>query len=236
MKLEIQHIEHIKLEFAKMQTNVDFLSLLNYVKVVIYGDKTFLFKIENINFYLSLRKQHKSESSIKSKFLLRILADLKLEYNLKTKGYKTFEIKKKSGATRILHAPNNGLKEIQKCINIILQVMFAPHSAATGFVNGKSIVDNATIHCKQNYVYNIDLKDFFPSIEQARFWKRLQYPPFNLKPQLDSNDYVQLVLKKGVEEAEAKKNERLKLANTIASLCFTEIEVERKMQMEYLKK
>lgn len=29
-----------------------------------------------------------------------------------------------------------------------------------------------------NYVFNLDLKDFFPSIEQARVWKRLQLEPF----------------------------------------------------------
>jgi hypothetical protein len=45
---------------------------------------------------------------------------------------------------------------------------------------GKSIVDNAKIHVGNNYVYNIDLKDFFPSIDQARVWKCLQLSPFNL--------------------------------------------------------
>jgi hypothetical protein len=49
-----------------------------------------------------------------------------------------------------------------------------------GFVRNKSIVDNAKLHVGSRYVYNIDLKDFFPSIDQARVWKCLQLKPFNL--------------------------------------------------------
>jgi hypothetical protein len=36
-------------------------------------------------------------------------------------------------------------------------------------------------HIGQNYVFNIDLENFFSSIEQARVWKRFQLPPFNFK-------------------------------------------------------
>lgn len=49
-----------------------------------------------------------------------------------------------------------------------------------GFVRNRSIVDNAKVHAASKYVYNIDLKDFFPSIDQARVWKCLQLKPFNL--------------------------------------------------------
>ena len=49
-----------------------------------------------------------------------------------------------------------------------------------GFVPGKSVVDNAVLHVGKNYVFNIDLKDFFPSITQPRVWKRLQLQPLNI--------------------------------------------------------
>jgi retron-type reverse transcriptase len=94
--------------------------------------------------------------------------------------YHSFTLKKKSGGTRTIHAPVNGLKAIQRSLAFILQCVFEPHPAANGFVMGKSIVDNAKIHVGNNYVYNIDLKDFFPSIDQARVWKCLQLSPFNL--------------------------------------------------------
>ncbi len=35
------------------------------------------------------------------------------------------------------------------------------------------------MHTNQNYVFNIDLKDFFPSIDIKRVWNRLQRAPFN---------------------------------------------------------
>ncbi len=92
-----------------------------------------------------------------------------------------------------------------KCLNMVLQCVYEPHKAATGFVLDKSIVTNAKQHTGSLYVYNIDLKDFFPSVDQARFWGRLQHPPFNLN----------------------EERNRLDIANIIAGLCFQEMEVER---------
>jgi hypothetical protein len=66
-------------------------------------------------------------------------------------------------------------------LSFILQCVFEPHKAAMGFVRNRSIVDNAKLHAGSNYVYNIDLKDFFPSVDQARVWKCLQLKPFGLK-------------------------------------------------------
>ncbi|MDD4107169.1 MAG: reverse transcriptase domain-containing protein [Bacteroidales bacterium] len=119
--------------------------------------------------------------------------------------YKVFTIKKKSGGVRIINSPVNILKSFQWSLNVLLQEVFEPHKAATGFKAGNSIVDNARPHVNMNYVFNIDLKDFFSSIDQARIWKRLQFPPFNLN----------------------KETGRLEIANRIAALCCTEMEVER---------
>lgn len=92
-------------------------------------------------------------------------------------------------------------------MNIILQTVYQPHlnKAATGFAPNRSILDNAKIHAVSNYVYNIDLKDFFLSIDQARIWGRLKRHPFNLNEQ----------------------SNRIGLNNIISSLCCHEIEVER---------
>ncbi len=48
-----------------------------------------------------------------------------------------------------------------------------------GFTEGRSVVTNAQKHIGHNYVFNTDLKDFFPSIDKSRVWKRLQLAPFN---------------------------------------------------------
>jgi retron-type reverse transcriptase len=64
-------------------------------------------------------------------------------------------------------------------INELLRSMYTPSEYAMGFTDGRSVVTNANIHIGMEYVFNIDLKDFFPSIHQARVWKRLQVTPFN---------------------------------------------------------
>jgi hypothetical protein len=156
MKLEEKHIAEIKAAFERMQSKEDLLHLLNAVKPLIYGDKTVPFKLKQLTWHANPK--------------------------LGGKRYTSFQVKKKSGSERTIHAPVNGLKAIQKTLALILQCVFEPHEAATGFVRKKSIVDNANIHVGRRYVYNIDLKDFFFSIEQARVWKMLQLKPFNLSP------------------------------------------------------
>ena len=155
MKIEQKHIDKIKIAFSKMQSKGDLLNLLNEAKPFVYGEKAVPFELKQLTWYANPK--------------------------LSGKRYTEFKIKKKSGSDRLIHAPVRGLKAIQKTFSFILQCVFEPHKAATGFVRDKSIVDNARVHAGSNYVYNIDLKDFFSSIDQARVWKCLQLPPFNLK-------------------------------------------------------
>jgi hypothetical protein len=63
-------------------------------------------------------------------------------------------------------------------IATILQAIYNPTVHTMGFVPGKSIVDNAKMHIGMNYVFNIDLKDFFPSFNFSRIYARLQVRPF----------------------------------------------------------
>jgi len=171
MKITEENKEFIKKKFDSMTNKEDLLELLNYTKGLIYGEKVYPFKIKHLNYHSSPKARGNQ--------------------------YFQFEIKKKSGKSRIINAPSDGLKSLQKCINIILQTVYESEllDVATGFVPGKSILDNAKLHIGKNYVYNIDLKDFFPSIDQARFWKRLQYHPFNLNDE-DPN-LLTLQLKEG---------------------------------------
>lgn len=96
------------------------------------------------------------------------------------KRYSQFIVKKKSGGERIINAPVNQLKNILKALNFIIQLVCEPSEHATGFVLEKSIVDNAKIHVNSNYVYNIDLKDFFHSFDRNRVKLWFMKAPFNL--------------------------------------------------------
>lgn len=94
--------------------------------------------------------------------------------------YKQFVIPKKSGGKRTITAPQRGCFRLMlSALNELFKALYTPSVYAMGFTEGRSIVTNADVHKNQNYVFNIDLKDFFPSIRQPRVWKRLQLPPFN---------------------------------------------------------
>lgn len=94
--------------------------------------------------------------------------------------FNQFKIKKKTGGYRQITAPKNkNFTLLLRCVNEIFKSIYTPSNYAMGFTEGRSVVANADAHKGQNYILNIDLKDFFPSIGQARVWKRLQIEPFN---------------------------------------------------------
>ena len=263
MKLEQAHIDQIRAAFEKMQSREDLLHVLNEAKPLVYGDKAVPFDLKQLTWYANPK--------------------------LGRKRYAEFKIKKKSGDERCIHAPVKGLKSLQKTLSFVLQCVYEPHNAAMGFVRDRSIVDNAKLHVGSKYVYNIDLKDFFPSVDQARVWKCFQLKPFNLnkassvepqymkwedfkKEHLKTDEPVTFLKGKGrmftntpygtlyvANNFDKEKDKyillgssslktkagkslegtlwlvnkipdtsRLDIANIIASLCCTEMEVERK--------
>lgn len=93
--------------------------------------------------------------------------------------YRSFMIpKKKKGKFRKIDAPCRELRNVQRALNLVFQLIYTPHEAAMGFVPKRSVVTNAQVHLGQKFVYNIDLKDFFPSITSGRLYKRLLVKPF----------------------------------------------------------
>lgn len=88
--------------------------------------------------------------------------------------------KKKKGEFRTIDAPEPTLKYIQQGLNLVLQTIYSPHSAAMGFVSHRSVVTGARMHIGQQFVYNIDLKDFFHTVTSGRLYSRLTTKPFNL--------------------------------------------------------
>jgi len=84
--------------------------------------------------------------------------------------YSSFTIKKASGKTREIRAPEFPLKYIQRQIydNILAPVKL--HPACHGFCKGRSTITNAYAHTAKEVVINIDLQDFFPSISAGRVY------------------------------------------------------------------
>ena len=78
--------------------------------------------------------------------------------------YVRFAVKKRSGGERVLSAPHRKLKAIQRWILAEVLSKIPLENPAHGFVPGRGIVSNATPHVGRQFVVNLDLKDFFPSV------------------------------------------------------------------------
>ena len=86
--------------------------------------------------------------------------------------YTEFQIPKNNGKFRNISAPNKYLKIIQKKLKEVLEECYNEiqinKNASHGFLKNKSIYTNSNFHKNKRYVLNIDLKDFFPSINFGR--------------------------------------------------------------------
>ena len=132
----------------KVHDRYSLLVLLNRLKEDDLGDKAYPFTMAQLNYFChpSRNAQH----------------------------YVNFTIPKRSGGVREISAPQKMLKSMLTYVNVILQALYEPSPAAMGFVPGRSVVENAKAHVRMNYVLNLDLSYFFPSIPQARVWGALQ--------------------------------------------------------------
>jgi hypothetical protein len=180
MKIRKEDILVVREKFACMQTKEDLLDLLNQAKDIYYGEACQPIALNKLTYY-------SNPALVKNR-------------------YRQFTLKKKTGGVRIINAPDKGLNAILKVLNFVLQCIVEPHNAATGFILNKSIVDNAKTHVGKNYVYNIDLKDFFHSFDR----KWVKYG-FMIKP---------FILGK----------EREELAFLLASLCTHPFEIDGQMK------
>ena len=96
--------------------------------------------------------------------------------------YRNFEIPKRSGGTRLISAPKGYVRDWQYKLLPVLQNHYATPPNAHGFVSDRSVVSNAKVHANQNLVLNIDLEDFFPSVNFGRVRGLFMAAPFHMGP------------------------------------------------------
>ena len=77
-------------------------------------------------------------------------------------------IAKRSGGLRLLEAPKQKLKQMQRQILVEILNAIPTHEAAHGFHPGRSIRTFAAPHCGKRVVLRMDIRDFFPSISAGR--------------------------------------------------------------------
>lgn len=89
----------------------------------------------------------------------------------------TFKITSKNGKVRDITAPNEDLKIILKRINTIFQKTYDSRNSEfqVAYKKGKSIKDNSDPHTEHNYVFKIDLHNFFPSCKRKYVYHYVTY-------------------------------------------------------------
>lgn len=96
--------------------------------------------------------------------------------------YTDFLIKKRSGGNRTISAPVPELKRVQKHLAQLLNDCITEsdtrrgvkNTLSHGFRPKHSIMTNAMQHRKHRYVFNVDLHDFFGTINFGRVWRFLE--------------------------------------------------------------
>jgi retron-type reverse transcriptase len=107
--------------------------------------------------------------------------------------YFPFQIQKRSGGVRTINAPAADLKKLQARLSNLLQDCIADinegkkisGAISHGFRRKRSIITNARCHRGKRWVFNIDLEDFFDTINFGRvrgFF--LKNRNFNLVPEV----------------------------------------------------
>jgi RNA-directed DNA polymerase len=97
--------------------------------------------------------------------------------------YRTFLLAKRSGSYRVIQEPRQRLKDLQlKALAYIDAKAGPPKPCVHGFLPARSIVTNARHHLNGNpyHLLNLDLQDFFPSINFYRARGVFRKQPFLL--------------------------------------------------------
>ena len=82
--------------------------------------------------------------------------------------YHRYDIAKKSGGRRNISAPKAELAKAQQWVLEQILERFSFEPEAHGFITDRSIVSNASPHVGRKLVVNLDLADFFPTINLPR--------------------------------------------------------------------
>jgi hypothetical protein len=82
--------------------------------------------------------------------------------------YHRWTVPKRDGTPRLISAPKPDLKRAQRWILANVTERLPVHSAAHGFLAGRSIVTNARVHAGAHTIVKLDIEGFYPAITYRR--------------------------------------------------------------------
>jgi retron-type reverse transcriptase len=98
------------------------------------------------------------------------------------KKYRTVANPKRKGGLRELNVPMPFLKLVQRKLADVLLQIYRPLPGVHSFIKDDGIKKNAEPHKESTWVFTVDLKDFFPSINFGRVRGLFLNKPFNFNP------------------------------------------------------
>lgn len=122
-----------------------------------------------------------------------LIPKTKLDYLIRSAPYryKVYQITKRSGTgLRTIAQPAKEVKKIQYWVIDHIFPSFPIHQAASAYIKGKNIFQNAEAHSTKPYLLKLDFKDFFPSIKGNDF---LKYSQTNNSLSLSETDLNRLI-------------------------------------------
>jgi RNA-directed DNA polymerase len=93
--------------------------------------------------------------------------------------YQAFEIKKKGGGTRKILAPRGGLRTLQRRLAKLFLAQYKVRPNVHSYALKRSVITNAETHAGSKHILNIDLTDFFDSINFGRVRGMLMAQPYS---------------------------------------------------------
>jgi RNA-directed DNA polymerase len=98
--------------------------------------------------------------------------------------YRTFTVRKRRGGLRVLSEPMRTLKIAQQRLNQVFQAVYLARPPVHGFIIERSILTNAQAHTRKRFVFNVDLEDFFPTINFGRVRGLFIKVPYKCTPRV----------------------------------------------------
>jgi len=94
--------------------------------------------------------------------------------------YTSFKIKKRNGGFRTIDRPCHFLLKIQSVLAKEFSRTYEPTSVAHGYIRRRGILSNATPHVEKPFILNLDIRDFFGSIDDRMVERALNNLPADI--------------------------------------------------------